>query len=329
MSSIPVVDFAPFLASKTTPNDESEQQKQAVAAAILDSFKRIGFVYLVNHGMAQSEIDEMFAVSKSFFALPLETKLLAPRPAAKTHHRGYSELGREKVTQPGDTDAYVPDTKESFECGADNDAMPNVWPPEEALPGFRAACDAFYARCYELEQNILRAIALGFRLPEDYFLASHPPQQNQLRLLHYPPVSQASLEEGTARRMVAHTDFITITLLFQDDVGGLEVEDPAQPGVYIAAQPIPGAVIVNAGDLLKRWSNDVIKSTKHRVRAPPTAAKDGVTPARYSIPYFCGPLPDTVVDCMPGTFDPSQLETKRYAPITAGDYVMHRLADSY
>ncbi|KAJ7246122.1 Clavaminate synthase-like protein [Mycena haematopus] len=331
-SGIPIIDFAPFLpGSKSTSDD-----KLIVAHKIVASFKDIGFVYLLNHGIPPERSAEMFTWSKEFFAQDLETKNLAPHPSSGAHHRGYSSPGLEKVVQhvydPSALAAHRtsagPDVKESFECGrADDDAQPNIWLPEGVLPGFREACLEFYWLLHEVELTILRALALGLDLPEEYFVALHGAADNQLRLLHYPSVPTASLQTSQIERIGAHSDFGSITLLLQDDVGGLEVEDPREAGSFRPAPPVPGALIVNAGDFMMRWSNDTIRSTIHRVRAPPHSVSDGMTPDRYSIPYFCSADNNTVVDCIPGTW--SEERPKRYEPISAGEYVKKRMLALY
>jgi len=170
---------------------------------------------------------------------------------------------------------------------------------------------------------------MGLHLPEQYFEANHKQRDNQLRLLHYPSVPTKHLKNGDIDRIGAHSDFGSITLLLQDNVGGLEVEDSHNPGQFMAAPPLKGALLVNAGDFLMRWSNDLIKSTIHRVRAPPSITDDHemMTPERYSIPYFCSADFDTVVECLPGTWSESQ--PKRYEPISAAQYVTHRLEALY
>lgn len=322
-----VVDFAPFL--------DGTNQK-LVAEAILSSFKNTGFVYLTNHGFSEKDVQAMFTWSKKFFSLPLETKMLAPHPASGTHHRGYSPPGLEKVAQHlyetsdlTKNRAKAQDVKESFESGREEDeVMPNIWLPDGVLPGFKEACLDFFWKIFELQQEILRALAVGFGLPSDYFVKFHTKPDNQLRLLRYPSVPFRSLETNEITRIDGHSDAGSITILFQDDVGGLEVEDPNNSGSFTPVPPIPGSIVVNAGDFLMRWSNDTIRSTVHRVRAPPNAtAADGMVPERYSIPYFCCPDFSTVVDAIPGTWSADR--PKRYEPISAAEYVMKRLAANY
>jgi isopenicillin N synthase-like dioxygenase len=130
-----------------------------------------------------------------------------------------------------------------------------VWLPESTLPGFRAFTTNFYWECWTVAQQILRALALGLNLPdEDYLLRFHSGHNNQLRLLHYPPVPESVLKAQSATRMPAHTDWGSITMLFQDDCGGLEVETRGK-GQYVSATPVKNAIVMNVGDILMRWSN--------------------------------------------------------------------------
>ncbi|CDO71471.1 hypothetical protein BN946_scf184909.g65 [Trametes cinnabarina] len=326
---ISVLDFGAFLAG-------SESMKQELATAMLDSFKRIGFVYLVNHGIPEANIRTMFQWSKRFFDLPAQVKLLAPHPPSGTHHRGYSAPGVEKVVQHvydpeslRDIRVKAPDVKESFESGwEESKSMPNIWLPEGVLPGFKEACMDFFWACHDVELNILKALCLALGISEDYLVRYHQGHDNQLRLLHYPSVPVQDLEDDKISRIDAHSDFGSITLLLQDDIGGLEVEDPNNPGKFISAPSIDGALIVNAGDFMMRWSNDLIRSTVHRVRAPPQRKTvNGMAPERYSIPYFCAPDFSAVVECLPGTY--SIGNPPKYEPISAQQYILQRLAASY
>ncbi|EAU80956.2 thymine dioxygenase [Coprinopsis cinerea okayama7 len=325
-SLVKTIDFGDFL--------EGNDSKR-VASEILESFKSIGFVCLTNHGLQQEKVDKMFEWSKRFFSLPMETKQLAPHPPSGTHHRGYSAPGVERISQHVYDEAELEalrlkgqDVKESFEAGREDDPlMPNIWLPDGVLPGFKEACLEFYWACYELEKSILRAMAVAFSLPEDYFIQFHKVADNQVRLLHYPSIPNAHLASEAFSRIGAHSDFGTITLLFQDEVGGLEVEDPHNPNTFLPIPVIPNSVVVNAGDFMARWSNDVIKSTIHRVRSPPGSDINGEAPERYSIPYFCCCDLATVVDAVPGTWD--ETNPKKYKPISAKEYILKRLAALY
>ncbi|KAI9666203.1 MAG: hypothetical protein M1821_004138 [Bathelium mastoideum] len=333
--SVPVINFGSFL------NGE-EDQKQAVSAQIKDAFQNIGFVCLTNHGVPQNKLQECFQWSKRFFDLPVETKMLAPHPPGGSHHRGYSGIGQEKVSQQiFDRDAIhelrkVPDMKESFESGnVEDDLQPNIWPPENKLPGFRSFMEDFYVECASLVRHVFSAIALSLSLPHTYFHPFHSRELHQLRLLHYPSISEEALLSGEKGRLNAHTDYGTLTLLFQDQTGGLEVEHPHRPGHFMPVKPLEGAVLVNIADCLTRWSNDSLKSTMHRVKAPPvdygstSNGTDGerVTNARYSIVYFAAANPDVVVDALPGTWNEQQ--PKKYEAITAGEYILKRMEATY
>ncbi|KAG2122949.1 thymine dioxygenase [Suillus bovinus] len=304
-NSIPIVDFAPFLDGTA---------KQQVADQLLGSFKSAGFVHLTNFGLSNEEVQEMFDLSKRFFALPHKIKMLAPHPDSGAHHRGYSFPGQEKETQlpeSGDSteaEIPIPSVKESFESGCeDDDLMPNIWPPDHILPGFKESYLAFYGSVYPLGPEVLylekhpRALALGFGLEEEWLVRYHGMSDNGLRLQHYPGVALESVLSNKVARISNHTDFDTLTILFQDNVGGLEVEDSNESGSFLVR------------------SNDTIRSAMHRVRAPPHAVtRDGMLPDRYSIPYDLS----TVVDSIPGTWSADY--PKKYEPVsvTYGNYML-------
>jgi isopenicillin N synthase-like dioxygenase len=122
---------------------------------------------------------------------------------------------------------------------------------------------SFYWTCFEAAKNILVALAIGLGLEEDALLKFHDGHHNQLRLLHYPPIPAKAIEGGELTRMPAHTDWSSMTMLFQDDCGGLEVEDLRKPGEFIKAEPIEGTLVFNVGDLLMRWSNGMYIHPSH------------------------------------------------------------------
>lgn len=227
----------------------------------------------------------------------------------------------------------VPDQKESYELGRENDdVMTNIWPPADTIPGFRAFFVEFYELCNALETKLLTAIAVGLGLAPDYFDACHRGRDNQLRLLHYPPFAAELLESGRADCIGAHSDFGTVTLLFQDEVGGLEIEDQQNSGAFRPVPYIPGTIVVNIGDMLMRWTNDELRSTIHRVRTPAQTEIDpetGVrmTKRRYSIPFFIGADATTVVDCVSTCHGPDR--PKRYEPVTTADYFNMRMNALY
>ncbi|KAI0134279.1 thymine dioxygenase [Xylariales sp. AK1849] len=327
--AIPVVDFR-------TWSDGSREERRRIAQELTEACRRVGFAYIINHRVPNELLEEAFGWSKKLFDLPEEKKMLAPHPPGPDVHRGYSWPGLEKVSQyvqkeGDDLDAEdeklrtVTDCKESYEIGSETfEHQPNVWLPDDVLPGFRSFMTDFYWKCFRAAQDLLRALAIGIGLEdEDYFLRLHSGQNNQLRLLHYPPVETEKLSGNAVARMPAHSDWAAITMLIQDECGGLQVEDPNEPGAFIDATPMKNALVMNVGDLLMRWSNDYLKSTLHRVTVPPVQGHSSgdercMTRARYSIPYFVSPDPDAVVECLPqcsGNKNPP-----KYAPVTQEDY---------
>ncbi|CAG9988095.1 unnamed protein product [Clonostachys byssicola] len=332
--TIPVIDFSPL----RNPNC-SRQDFAKTGDEIYKAFKDIGFAYIKNHVVPQEVVDEAFSWSKKFFALPQSEKDKVPHPAEGWYHRGYSGIGREKVTQMVFDDEGIalerkkPDFKESYEMGIEDKQakLQNIWPEKEAIPGFREFFIRFFDECYEMELKILRAIAIGMGLDDDFFIDYHRKRNNQIRLLHYPPVEEELMATGKVDSIGAHTDFGTITLLFQDEVGGLEVEDIHQKGTFIQAPYIPGTIVVNIGDFLMRWSNDELRSTLHHVRAPPAEETEGgkprMTRERYSIPYFVSADNEKTIDCVPGCWGPDR--PKKYEPVNCMEYLEMRLNATY
>jgi isopenicillin N synthase-like dioxygenase len=257
-SYIPVVDFA----KRSSTSDLAE--RISLARSLVSACQQVGFVYIINHGLDQQLLDDAFATTKRLFSLSHEAKMQAPHPDGPAVHRGYSYPGLEKVSQyaggeqeVGEQLRDITDCKESYEIGSElNQDQPNVWLPESTLPGFKQATSQFYWKCNKVAESILQALAIGIGLDDSSHLTRHHSgHNNQLRLLHYPPVVAADLESEKVARMPAHSDWSTITLLFQDDCGGLEIEDSHRPGMFVPATPMEGACVMNVGDLLMRWSN--------------------------------------------------------------------------
>lgn len=299
---IPLIDFAAFLGS-------DEAIKKSTAQAILEGFRKAGFIYLKNHGVPKPEIEATFTESAKFFQRPQEQKeeLAWTTPAA---NRGYSRPGLEKttdLTDPADISSKRAeegaDLKESHEIGREGEPdFPNPWPDrfDDAGTLFKTQMLHFFDRCSTLHVQVMRAMAVGLGLDEAWFDPFCDGGDNTLRLLHYPSVPSALFAQNASTvRAGAHTDYGSITLLFQDRAGGLQVLSPN--GNFVDATPIDDTIVVNAGDLLARWSNDDIKSTKHRVVQPPT--REETYPARYSVAYFCNPNFDRWIDAIPGTYD--------------------------
>ncbi|KAL0064010.1 hypothetical protein AAF712_009078 [Marasmius tenuissimus] len=334
IDTIPIIDFAKF-------GDGDSPESRDIGKKFYEACRDVGFAYLINTGIPQEKVDGMFEWSARFFKLPPEVKKKAPHPPEGWKHRGYSGVGVEQVSQMVfDTEELAairkgkfPDFKESFDIGDETSparpGLENIWLPEEDLPGFRESALDYCRTCRTFQmERLLPALSIGMGLDRNFFHEYHKNGENQLRLLHYPEAPADAFESGEKGRIGAHTDFGTCTILFQDDVGGLEVESPTEPGVFISAPPIRGAAVFNIGDFLMRWSNDTLKSTIHRVRAPPRKADvGGMTRERFSIPYFVGADTKTTVDCIPGCWGPDK--PKKYEPINAGEYIDMRMNATY
>ena len=171
--------------------------------------------------------------------------------------------------------------------------------------------DTFYAKCYNLSIDVLRALALIMDLDLDYFSTALKSADPQLRLLHYMPAPRSVIEAEGHARIIPHTDFGLCTLLFQDSVGGLEV-DPFHKNTFIPATPIRGTCVINVADLLQRLSNDRLRSTMHRVTSPKLSQQqlkelreDEMLPARYSTAFFVHPSADVDIEPMYENFSSS------------------------
>ncbi|KAG9247281.1 hypothetical protein BJ878DRAFT_493437 [Calycina marina] len=324
---IPLIDFSLFLTG--TP-----AQRQATAAAILTGFQTAGFIYLTNHPISPSTLSTVFSTSAKFFTRPTSQKhaLAWTTPRA---NRGYTATGREKTTTLTSKEEVeklrgaAPDLKESFEIGREGaEGMPNNWPSDDDNDAviFKDIMLNFHDECKTLHIEVMRAIAVGMGLSEAYFDSYTDVGDNTLRLLHYPPAAKDMFKNKLQVRAGEHTDYGSITLLFQDNRGGLQVKSPN--GTFIDATPISGTVVINAGDLLARWSNDSIKSTLHRVVEPPASTEGNTHPARYSVAYFCNPNFDSQIEAIEGTYGGDKGERK-YAGINSGDYLEMRLAATY
>lgn len=259
-------------------------------------------------------------------------------------NRGYVAIGREKLATLDETGEIesrresAPDIKETMEIGREGvDGLPNRWPDHLDDEGkvFKEEMLTFFEMCKGLHMKLMSSIALGMNLPEHFFDEFVGDGDNTLRLLHYPPVHKDIFKKNPEQvRAGEHSDYGSVTLLFQDQHGGLQVRSPR--GTFVDATPIADTIVINAGDLLARWSNDTIKSTRHRVIQPPKPEgekeKDSSAdtyPSRYSIAYFCNPNNDKLIKALPGTYGEDIHVDKKYTDVLAGDYLVQRLAETY
>jgi isopenicillin N synthase-like dioxygenase len=307
--TIPLIDFAPFLHG-------SRAEKLAVADQVREACETIGFLYLANHGVPESKIEATLAAARRFFALPDNVRLNPDILTTPSRTRGYMKLGSRHYAGTG-----APDLMEAFkvqqELPADGPDIVaggrgqelNLWPPGE--DAFRRTVLDYFDEMTRLSHALLRAFALALELEEDYFLASFRKPQTQLSLLHYPPQPPAAPEDEYGIR--PHADATAFTILYQDEVGGLQVL--GQGGRWIQAPPIPGTYVINIGDMMARWTNDRFASTKHRVF-------NRTGRERYSLPFFGIPDYDAVVACLPTC--QSAEHPAKYEPLKVGDFIKRK-----
>ncbi|MEM8631910.1 MAG: 2-oxoglutarate and iron-dependent oxygenase domain-containing protein [Pseudomonadota bacterium] len=299
---IPVLDWNKF-----------QTDKPGFARDLGQACRHTGFFVLKNHPVPSDLIESVFRQGDAFFALPTPEKAKVS-VLNSPHFRGWGQAGEERLDETSD----LVDSKETFSIGyefaADDPRVlagepfrgPNQWPD---VPGFSETLLAYYDAALSFGLEIHRAIAIDLGLPEDYFVAKFVEPLAALRLLSYPPASGAATEIGAG----AHSDYGSITLLLSDGEPGLQVRPRGAD--WMNVPKTDSAYIVNIGDCLMRWTNDIYVSTPHRVLAP--------TRRRRSVAMFIDADPDAIVEALPGTGAP------KYPPIRAADYLMSRLDATY
>lgn len=312
---IPVLDL-------TGAREPGGPRSAEVAAQWRAAATTSGFFYVVHHGIDAGQVAQMFALAHELLALPP-----ARRQALSMRHspiqRGYENLGDQTL----DT-TMKPDLKESFYCGLDWPADhpyvragyqtygPSQWPDE--VPRARAQCQAYMGALIALAERLMQLMALSLHLPERWFDTDCRDPMVTLRLVRYP----AHPDDADERTFGAgaHTDWGALTLLAQDDHGGLEVQLP--DGTWVAAPPLAGSFVVNLGDMVPRWTNGLYRSNPHRVRN----RHSGGAP-RFSIPFFYEPHYEARIEAVPGTVAPG--ETPRFAPCSAGEHLRQMYQRTY
>jgi isopenicillin N synthase-like dioxygenase len=296
---------------------ETDSDPSGFAEAIGESFERYGFAVVRDHGIDAGIIARADAAARAFFALPDEVKRRYHVPGTGGA-RGYTPFGIEAAK-----DASAVDLKEFWHVGRELPAghrfagsmAPNLWPAEVAE--FRDALLALFAAFDAAGLRLLASIARYLELPADYFDDKVAEGNSVLRLLHYPPVAA----DAPGIRAGAHEDINTITLLLGAEEAGLEIK--LADGRWLAVAPKEGELVVNVGDMLQRLTNNVLKSTTHRVRNP---APDRRGRSRYSMPFFLHFRPDFLIETLPQCVGPDRPNLYPEA-ITADDYLLQRLRE--
>ncbi|KAK1142906.1 hypothetical protein N8T08_007147 [Aspergillus melleus] len=314
----PILDFSPFY------GDDS-----AAKAKLVDQIRECclynGFFQITNHRVPLDLQKRVMKCAQRFFELPLDEKLSIDKNKT-TFNRGY-ELLRSQMLEVG----TGPELKEGLYIGEEIpldhpyylqqklNSGPNQWPASVSdAEEFRKTSMEYYHAVMELAKDILGILALTLHVESDYFQPLTEGAVATMRYLHY-PAQPKDQDEKLNRGIGAHTDFGCVTLLLQDEVDGLQVLDVAS-GEWLDVQPVPGAYVINLGDLFMRMANDKYKSNIHRV-----INKSGRE--RYSIPFFFSGNPDYLCECLPNCREDS--EPAKYPPITVEDMVKGAYKDSY
>jgi isopenicillin N synthase-like dioxygenase len=308
VANLPIIDIAPFL------HEIAHQDRMRTARELRAACIDIGFFYLTGHGFAPGYLNEVLTQGRRFFALPLAEKMKVL--SLNVDMPGFVRTGG---LDPEKNRDNVVDIKERFsmarELMADEQARPNSrigmsqWPARDVLPEFETTMKEYIARLHRVTAALNHAFALSLDLPEDYFDADYRHPGTSLMLNHYPPVDPAKLK-STQWSFSPHADYTAFTVLLQDSSGGLQARNSA--GDWIDVPPKDGTFVVNIGNLLARWTNDLYTSTLHR------ALHVGAEP-RISAALFVYPDAKAVVRCIDtcqGADNPP-----RYEPVVTDDYV--------
>ncbi len=307
---IPIIDIGAL-------GEDDPAGLESVARQIHRACTEIGFFYVANHGVPTELIDWLADEARSFFDQPVAAK---NRMILNRYHRGFGPLG--DAVMYG---AAKPDYKEFFTIGLelpedDPDVVageplrgPNNWPADR--PGLHSAMSRYYDAMGDCGARVLSAVAVALGQRPDFFGPRYDKRLQRTTLLHYPP--QPAILGDDQFGVADHTDFGCITLLWQDDTGGLEVL--SRSGEWIEATPIAGTLVVNVGDLLARWTNGRYSATRHR-------ATNHSPGDRFSIATAYDPSFKAMVD--PRDLGISD-EDCRYEPVSAGAHILDRINTSF
>ena len=305
-AAIPVVDISSL-------RDGSAPQQ--VATALHEASQNLGFIYISHHGIPDAVIAEAREVALAFFRTDAVEKVGV---SVSAKHRGWLGQGGAKMQD----DARA-DLKESFIWGYQDAAGntpedhalrgQNQWPVQPA--GMEAAAMAYFQYAHAVAHHLMRGFALGLEQAGNFFLRSCEQPLSRASFVYYPAQDEALGEEQFG--VGPHTDFGVLTVLCQDEVGGLQVQ--TVDGDWIHAPPIAGTLLVNVGDLLHRWTDGAYKSTPHRV-----VNRSGRE--RLSLVLAFDPDPETPVDAC-------DIYGVDYVPqqpaISCGDYLVWRFGKAF
>lgn len=312
---IPLIDLS--IISSPNSNLENDQALGALVEEIGDACKNWGFFQVINHGVPLAKRQNIEKASRIFFDQPLEEKRKVRRSEEKvlgyydTEHtrniRDWKEVFDLNVQDPTVVPAsYKPDDEELTRWF-------NQWPEYPA--DLREVCEEYATEMEKLAYKLTELIALSLGLPEDRFHGFFEEQTSFIRLNHYPPCPVPDLALGVGR----HKDGIVLTILAQDDVGGLQVKRKTD-GEWLWVKPTPNAYIINVGDIIQVWSNDTYESVEHRAMV--NSGRE-----RFSIPYFLAPAHYTTVQPLEELTN--QQNPAKYKPYNWGKYLVTRKRSNF
>ena len=323
-SPIPLIDLEAF-------SSASSSERARVVVEVRKALEEIGFLTITGHGVPQSLIDQANQVSLNFFDRSEEEKLrFCP---TKPGSRGYNAFKGRTVGIAQDPSLKrslqesfavgridVPDDPYFFTKAAGHSFAPNIWPDQP--DDFRYVMTDYYRAMDSTYHTIMRLFAVALDLPETYFQGMINKHGSLLRLTHYPALDSEPLPGE--HRSAAHTDGGALTILHIDDTpNSLQVK--LRSGEWINVNRIPGAFIINIGDMMMRWSNDRWTSNWHQVVNPPMV--NGRSARRLSLVFFAATNYDTIVECLPNCSDADH--PPLYPPINAGQYSAERFNKRY
>ena len=320
-SAVPVVDIAPFL-------NGDGVEKAAVAKAVDEACRRIGFLIVAGHGVPSAVVDDCLAATWAFFDLD-DAEKRRWISAKGDFRRGYLPVGGNALAYTLDHES-PPDLIEAFTFGrfdlpespyyaAHRETWfePNIWPTRP--PGFRQSLCAYYRAMERLADILMRIFALALDMPETFFADKIDRHITAMRLNHYAEAESPPLPGQL--RAGAHSDYGSLTILLATNAaGGLQVR--GSDGTWCDVTPVPDTFIVNLGDLMAQWTNDRWVSTLHRVVNPPVDRRAGSR--RASIAFFHQPNYDAPIECLPTCRSPEG--PPRYAPTTSGAHLLAKTA---
>ncbi|MDP4161891.1 MAG: 2-oxoglutarate and iron-dependent oxygenase domain-containing protein [Bacillota bacterium] len=294
----------------------NSEQRAQFTEEFATGLKETGFIILEGHGVDPKLIDKNYELWQTLFSMDVETK--KQYEGINGGHRGYTGFGKEHAKN-----RTVGDLKEFWHVGQElpvghplSSTYPaNIWPAE--LPELRKNALTFYSELERVARNMLEALAMHFDLRPNFFSDMIQNGNSVLRTIHYPPLHESM--DPNAIRAAEHEDINLITLLVESTASGLELL--TRDGDWMPVKAEKGQIIVDAGDMLSRITNEVIPATTHRVVNPA-----GENSARYSMPFFVHPYSNCLLETIPACI--SEENPEKYPAITAGEFLYQRLVEN-